>query len=239
MNVKALIAEFLGTFALLFAGVGAIAANQLGAGIGPLGVALVFGLAIAVMVGAFGHISGAHFNPAVSLGMFVGKQISLTTMITYWVVQVLGAVAGVWMLTQTMDINALKYVHMGIPALGDTTSQTSAVLIEGIATFFLVLVIFGTAVDKRGQKASAGLLIGLTITLGMLFAGQSTGGAINPARYLGSAFFYHPPEGQPAAMVDLPIYLVGTLLGGLLAGFVYGHFLMKDDASSAPAPADA
>ncbi|MCB8932759.1 MAG: aquaporin [Fimbriimonadaceae bacterium] len=239
MNVKALIAEFLGTFALLYAGVGSIAANQLGAGIGPLGVALVFGLAIAVMVGAFGHISGAHFNPAVSLGLFVGKQISLPTMITYWIVQVLGAAAGVWMLTQTMDINALKYVHMGIPALGDTTSQTSAVLIEGIATFFLVLVIFGTAVDKRGQKASAGLFIGLTITLGMLFAGQSTGAALNPARYLGSAFFYQPPEGQPQAMADMPIYLVGTLLGGLLAGLVYGHFLIKDDASPAAVPADA
>lgn len=238
MNIKALIAEFFGTFALLFAGVGAMAANQLGAGTGSLGVALAHGLAIAAMVGAFGHISGAHFNPAVSLGMFVGKRISLVSMIGYWVAQVLGALAGVWMLQQTMDMNALKYVHMGIPAVGDTTSQVSAVLMEGVATFFFVLVMFGAGLHSRNPKPGAALTIGLTMTLGWLFASQTTGAALNPARFLGSAFFYQPPEGQPASMAELPVYLVGPLIGGLIAGFLYGGFLQKDE-EAAPAEVSA
>lgn len=239
MNIKALICEFIGAFALLFAGVGAMAANQLGAGTGSLGVALAHGLAIAVMVGAVGHISGGHFNPAISFGMFVGGQISLLTLLGYWIAQVLGAIAGVWVLTQSMDINALKYVHMGIPALGDTTSQLSAIIIEAVATFFFVMVVYGAAVDKRSAKGSAGLYIGLTLTMGILFAGHATGGALNPARFLGSAVFFQPPADQPSSMTDLPVYLIGPMLGGLLAGLIYGRFLQNTDAPAAEVPAEA
>lgn len=240
MNIKALICEFIGAFALLFAGVGAMVANQLGAGgTGSLGVALAHGLAIAVMVGAVGHISGGHFNPAISLGVFVGGHISLLTLIGYWIAQVLGAIAGVWVLTQSMDINALKYVHMGIPALGDTTSQLSAIIIEAVATFFFVMVVYGAAVDKRSAKGSAGLYIGLTLTMGILFAGHATGGALNPARFLGSAVFFQPPTDQPPSMTDLPVYLIGPMLGGLLAGLIYGRFLQNTDAPAAEVPAEA
>jgi len=214
MNPKAMVAEFIGAFTLLFVGVGAIAANQLGAGTGPLGVALAHGLAIAVMVAAVGSVSGGHFNPAISLGMMVAKKIPIITMIGYWIVQVLGAVAGVWVLTQCVDINGLKQVAMGLPAVGDVTTQLSAIIMELVLTFFLVLVVYGASVDKRSNKAAAGLFIGLTITMGALVAGEVSGAAMNPARFLGSAFF------AKGGMENLVVYLTGPLLGGLVAGVV-------------------
>lgn len=136
-------------------GVGSIAANA-----GNVGIALANGLAIAVMVGALGVISGAHFNPAVSLSMFVAKKIQAPTMISYWIAQILGGIAGVFVLKQCFAGDVLTQVAMGRPGLGDGVTVAGAIIMESVLTFILVTVIFGSAVDKRANTTCAGLFIG-------------------------------------------------------------------------------
>ncbi len=219
MKQKALVAEFIGAFTLLFVGVGSIAANA-----GNVGIALAHGLAIGVMVGAFGAISGGHFNPAVSFGVFVAKKISGATLVSYWIVQVLGAITGVFVLRQCISADVLAQVGMGAPGLGDGVTKVGGILMEAVLTFMLVSVVLGAAVDKRANTAAAGLYIGLTITMAALVAGGVTGAAVNPARFLGSAVFYQD------AMQNLVVYLVGPLLGGAVAGALYGGFLEDKSA---------
>jgi MIP family channel proteins len=199
------IAEAIGTFALIFIGIGAIHANP-----GLLGVALAHGLTIAVMVSATGHISGGHLNPAVTLGAFVGGKIELKDAIRYWVSQLIGATVAAFV---CLGLLGRIGVIDGTPQLGGGTSPLAGIVIEAITTFFLVFVVYGTAIDARGPKIG-GLAIGLTIALDILFAGPLTGGAMNPARVFG-----------PALAVSFwsthYVYWVGPLLGGAAAGWVY------------------
>jgi MIP family channel proteins len=204
------IAEAIGTFALIFIGIGAIYANP-----GLLGVAFAHGLTIAVMVSATGHISGGHLNPAVTLGALVGGQIDLKGAISYWVSQLAGATIAAFV---CLALFSKEIVIAGTPQLGPNTSPMAGIVIEAIVTFFLVFVVYGTAIDPRAPKIG-GLAIGLTITLGILFAGPLTGGAINPARVFG-----------PALAVSFwnahYVYWIGPMIGGALAGITYKTFLM-------------
>lgn len=245
--VKAAIAEFLGPFALVMAGVGAIISTQnLADGGNLVAVALAHGLAIAVMVAALGHVSGGHFNPAVSVSMFATGQIGLTRAIAYVVAQLLGGVAAAGILTVifpalgTLGRNN-PGVNLGVLGLGPDVTIAGGVIMEIVMTFFLVLVIFGTAVDARGAKAIAPLAIGLTITIDILFGGRITGAAMNPARAFGPAVVQQD-------FTNWWIYWVGPIVGGLIAAFAYQYLWLGRDngalelprrAAAASAPAAA
>jgi MIP family channel proteins len=216
--LKQCVAELIGTFALIFIGVGAINANP-----GLLGVALAHGLTIAVMVSATAGISGGHLNPAVTLGLLVGRQIDSRKAIAYGISQLLGAVVAGILLVNLLG-NA---VHSGAEAVAAGTPDLDGIgvvkgtLIEAVLTFFLVFVVYGTAVDPRAPKIG-GLAIGLTVALDILFGGPLTGAAMNPARTFG-------PAVASAHWNNHLVYWVGPMLGGAAAGLIYGRFLIKPD----------
>src|SRR5438270_2601468 len=175
------VAEFVGTFALVFVGAGSIAVS------GRLtDVALAHGLVIGVMASAVGHISGGHFNPAVTLGVVVTRRIAPRLVAVYWFAQVTGAILAALLLKGLLPEPKVDGVNLGVPALGPGISGGQGVGIEAILTFFLVWVIFATAADPRGAfRSIAGLAIGFTITLDVFMGGPFTGAAMNPARALG------------------------------------------------------
>ena len=222
MNFKALIAEFVGTFALIFVGVGAIAADHIsGGGLGLIGIALAHGLTIAVMVSATAAVSGGHLNPAVTFGALVTGKIEAGAAVGYVVAQCLGAVVGAALLGLCIPADVLGPggVNMGTPALGTGITAGMGVVMEIVLTFFLVFVVFGTAIDSRAPKVG-GLFIGLTVALDIMVGGPITGAAMNPARHLGPALL-------GGGLGQTWIFWVGPLVGGALAALVYHHTLEK------------
>ncbi|OGX05648.1 MAG: aquaporin [Omnitrophica WOR_2 bacterium GWA2_47_8] len=220
MNKKALIAEFIGTFTLIFIGVGSIASNYLNGGeTGLVGIALAHGLAIAVMVSATAAVSGGHLNPAVTIGLFSAKKINAANTVGYVIAQCLGGIAAAAMLKFCVPAEALLAVNMGTPSLAANVSPVMGCLLEVVLTFFLVFVVYGTGVDKRAPQVG-GLFIGLAVTLDILVGGPITGAAMNPARHLGPALL-------GGGMENVWLYWLGPLLGGILAGTIYKKFLEK------------
>jgi aquaporin Z len=220
MNAKALIAEFIGTFALIFIGVGAIAARTLAGGSAELDwIALAHGLTIAVMVSATAAISGGHLNPAVTFGAWLAKKIDLKHALGYIIFQCLGAIFAASLLKLAVPINTLQAIGMGTPTLGEGVSPLMGVFMEFILTFFLVFVIFGTAIDLRAPKMG-GLFIGLTVTMDILAGGPITGGAMNPARYLGSAL-------MGGGLQYFWLYWIGPLASGAAAALLY-HYMLEE-----------
>jgi MIP family channel proteins len=217
-----LVAEFIGTFTLIFAGVGAVCANQLaGGGSGLVGVALAHGLAIGVMIAAVGHVSGGHFNPAVTFAFWVTKKMGWLEAAGFWVAQLAGGVAGAYLLTLFFPPVVWQRVALGTPSLAADVTRTSGMLIEAVLTFLLVYVIFGTAADKNSAfPKSAPFAVGLTISVDILAGGVLTGAAMNPARAFGPALAAH-------AWANQGVYWVGPLAGALAAGFLYDTLLMK------------
>jgi len=226
--VKQCVAEFIGTFALIFIGIGAIYnSTNAGAGMGLLGVALAHGLTIAVMVSATGGISGGHLNPAVTFGLLVGGKICPSRSVAYWIAQLAGATAAGLICVYLLGNAAVQGGTPDIATMTDdpgsvlpVVSMGKAIVIEAVTTFFLVFVVYGTAVDGRAPKIG-GLAIGLTVTIGILFAGPLTGGALNPARTFGPAL----ASGHWSNHI---VYWIGPMIGGGLAGLIYGRFLIKE-----------
>ena len=220
-----LIAEFFGTLALTFFAVGAICADQYlrasgQGGFGLLGLALAYGLAYAIMVSAVGHISGGHLNPAVTIAFWVTKRLSTLQSLLYWIAQLLGALAGAYLVVAIIPEAVWRPVGLGTPALTPDFTRMHGMLLEGVMTFFLVLVFFATAVDARGAfDKIAGFAIGLTVTIDMLVGGPFTGAAINPARAFGPALTAH-------YWTNHGVYWVGPLLGGVLAGVIYDRVFL-------------
>jgi MIP family channel proteins len=214
MNLKPLLAEAIGTFTLIFVGVGAIAANYTTEGaLGLTGIALAHGLAIAVMVSATAAISGGHLNPAVTLGLLAGGKIDGARALLYIVAQCVGAVLAAVLIGACVQSESLVETGFGIPAPGRGVSASAVIAMEAVLTFFLVFVVYGTAVDARAPKVG-GLFIGLTVALDILCGGPVSGGAMNPARHLGPALAF----GQ---LSNIWLYWVGPILGGIIAGLVY------------------
>jgi MIP family channel proteins len=226
--LKQCVAEFIGTFALIFVGVGAIYHNP-----GLLSVAFAHGLTIAVMVSATAGISGGHLNPAVTLGLLVGNKIDVKGALAYWFAQLAGATAAGFMCVGllgahavavgTPDISMVANTAMTSPTnseLVPVITFTQAILVEAVLTFFLVFVVYGSAVDSRAPKIG-GLAIGFTVTLDILFGGPLSGAAMNPARAFGPALASHHWNNHI-------VYWIGPMLGGLLAGVVYGKFLIRE-----------
>jgi aquaporin Z len=200
------VAEFVGAFALIFVGAGSALSGNL------VVAAFANGLVIAVMVSAVGHISGGHFNPAVTLGFLVTRNIAPALAGLYWLAQFGGAALAALTLRWVLPHGTL---HLGAPAVSSQIDPAKAMTIEAVLTFFLVWVVFATAVDARGAfKQIAGLAIGLTITLDVLMGGGLTGAAMNPARAFG-------PQLVADRWADGWVWYVGPAAGAVVAAFVY------------------
>ena len=217
------VAEFVGTFTLLFFGAGSICfAQQAGTG-GPglLGIALAHGLAIAVMVAAVGHISGGHFNPSVTAAFWVTRRMGTLEALVYWIAQLLGASAGAYLISRFYLEDVWRRAALGVPTLSSEVSPVIGILVEAVLTFLLVFVIFGTAADKDCAFGKvAPFAIGLTITGDILFGGHLTGAAMNPARAFGPALVGH-------YWANHAVYWVGPLAGAIAAGSLYSLLLMR------------
>jgi aquaporin TIP len=209
-------AEFVGAFALVFIGAGAI---MTGADL--VGVALAHGLVIAVMASAVGHISGGHFNPAVTFGFLVARRIDPALALVYWLAQFAGATLAALLLWWIYPTDVTESASLGAPVLGDGIGVGAGFFVEAALTFFLVWVIFATAADPRGTfKSVAGLAIGLTITLDVLMGGPLTGAAMNPSRAFG-------PQLVANAWSDGWIWYLGPLLGGGAAAVLYEWLYLR------------
>ncbi|HNQ98458.1 MAG TPA: aquaporin [Trueperaceae bacterium] len=213
MNIKPLVAEFIGTFTLIFAGVGAIA---IGADL--VGVALAHGIALAVMITAVAAVSGGHLNPAVTIGLWAAGKFPAGKILGYLIAQVAGAFVAAILIKLCLPAET-AVAGTGTPALAAGVGVGAAILLEAVLTFFLVFTVLGTAVDKRAPKLG-GLLIGLSVTMGILVAGPITGAALNPARHLGPALL-----AGGSFLGQFWIYWVGPVLGGIVAGAVYKAFI--------------
>jgi aquaporin TIP len=219
--------ELIGTFVLVFVGVGAVNGSKLfnAPGADLLAIAAGFGIAVAIMVAATGHISGAHINPAVTVSLLAAGKIKPADAAVYGVSQLVGAVLG------ALACEAL--LGKGAAAEGATTVTTAklsllqGMALEAVLTFILVLVIFGTAVDMRAQKMPA-LFIGATVAADILVGGPFTGASMNPARSFGPALI-------GGVWKHHWVYWVGPLLGGALAGLLYSTlFLPRSRAEALP-----
>jgi aquaporin TIP len=211
------LAEFVGTFALVFVGVGAVASAGLTGDVDPslLVVALAHGLVIAVMVSALGHISGGHFNPAITLAFFVTRRLAVSLTIAYLIVQLAAAVGAVLLIRWIFPGNSAEAVGFGSPAIDPGIEVAEALVVEAILSFFLVWVVFATLADIRGTfKAVAGLAVGLTIAFDILIGGPLTGAMMNPARAFG-------PQLVDGSWDDFWIWYAGPILGGAIAALLY------------------
>ena len=205
MNTKNLVAEFVGTFALIFIGAGALA---IGAG-GLVGVAFAHGLVIVTFAYAYGHISGTHINPAVTLGLLIAGEIEFVAAIGYWIAQFLGGILGAVVLNAVLPDPG----DLGVTILAEGVGVGQGLVVEIVLTFFLVNTVFNTAVSGKAGNF-AGLAIGLTLALSILMGGPLTRASLNPARTLGPAIV----SGNYA---DIWLYFVGPLVGAILAALLY------------------
>ena len=210
MKGKILVSELIGTFALVFIGAGTVAVGN-----GVVAAALAHGLVVVAFAYAYGSYSGTHINPAVSFGMWVGKQISLKQLLGYWIAQCSGGILAAGALFALLGEGPL-----GQTVLAEKISPIQGFAIESILTFFLVNTVFNTAVSGKGGQMS-GLAIGLTLTFSILMGGTLTGASLNPARTLGPAI-------ASGEFANLWVYFAGPLLGGGLAGLLYSHFFKGD-----------
>lgn len=181
MTPRIWLAEFIGTFALVFAGIAAIASGASG-----LAVALAFGLTVTVMIAAVGAISFAHFNPAVTVGFLLMRRIRVVDALLYWSAELLGAVLAVFCLRVLLGAELLASVNYGLTSLAPNISLMQGVGIEVILTFFLMFVIATCVIQKQAQ---AGLYIGFTVALCAIAGGSFTGASMNPARSFAPALF--------------------------------------------------
>jgi MIP family channel proteins len=233
VNWRAAVAELVGTFAFFFIGAGAICTNAYtGGGVGLVGIALAHGLVLSIMISSFGAISGGHFNPAVSIAFAVTGRIGPLQAVVYVVAQLVGGVlAGLVLRTifgQVFPEAVTGPAHLGTPGLAPEVSFGTGVLIEAVLTFFLLLAIYGTAVDQRAPRTIAGFGIGLTVGLDILMGGPLTGAAMNPARTFG-------PAVAAGFWDNHLVYWIGPIVGGVIAAVLYEFVFIN--RARAPAPA--
>ena len=218
---KAYVAEFIGTFALVFMGAGAICMDAFTDGeVGLVGIALAHGLAIALSVSALGHISGGHFNPALTIGLAVAGKHPGRQVVPYILAQLAGAYLAAMLLFVVVPALAATKVRLGTPLVSPDLGFFHATLVELILTFFLMVGVFGTAVDPRGPKMG-GFGIGLVITMGTLVGGPMTGAAMNPARTFGPALVYN-------IWSNHLVYWIGPILGAILAALIYKSCFLEE-----------
>jgi aquaporin TIP len=229
--IRRVVAEALGTGALIFFGAGAVVATGLTGDNSLLLTALANGLAIALAVTWLGHISGGHFNPAITAGFLVTRRIDFTMAVVYWISQFVGAVIAALLIRVMFDDSLVNAVHLGAPSVGPGSSVGEAFAAEIIMTFFLVLAVFATAVDTRGAfKIVAGFAIGLTISVDVFVGGPVSGAAMNPARAFG-------PQLVGGYWADGWIYYIAPPIGAVIAALMYHRlYLREPEAPTAGSP---
>lgn len=242
---KRFLAELLGTFFLVFIGPGAAVItlmitqgatppNSFNIGIGALGglgdwiaIAMAFGLTVAVLIYAIGHISGCHINPAVTLALWATKKFPGNEVVPYIAAQLIGAALGSFVFAGVLGMNAVTVGGLGATAPFEGVSYIQAIIAELVGTFLLMFVIMGAAVDKRATPGFAGLSIGLTVVAVITTLGNITGASINPARtfgpYLGDLVL-----GGTNLWGFFPIYVIGPVVGAILAAFVYEYISSEE-----------
>ncbi|MDW8339635.1 MAG: MIP family channel protein, partial [Thermoleophilia bacterium] len=201
-------AEALGTFALVFVGCGAIMVDARGGGLGPLGIALAFGLVVMAMVYAVGHVSGAHLNPAVTLAFAVTRHFPGRRVPTYWAAQLAGATGAALLLRASLG--DVASVGAAIPS----GPRAESFLFEAVLTAFLAFVVMAVATDARAASEPAAIAIGGTIAFASLVGGPISGASLNPARSLGPAL-------ASGVTTSLWIYLTAPFLGAVFGGALY------------------
>ncbi len=224
-TVRSLIAEFIGPFTLVFAGAGAIIATGGG---NLVAIALAHGLAIGLMVAAAGHVSGGVYNPAITCGLMVARKLTLLQGILYIVAQLLGGLVAAVCLKMIFPPDMVAKANLGAAAIGSGVTVGAAVLMEIILTFFLMFVIYGTAVDERGPRAIAPLVIGLTITMDIFVGGGVSGAVMNPARHFGPALV-------AGAWANWWVWYLAPVVGAVLAAALYAYVLQDDRTTPTPA----
>lgn len=246
---KRFLAELIGTFFLVFMGAGAAAItlmiskgsaspNPFNIGIGVLGglgdwlaIGMAFGLTIVVLIYAIGHISGCHINPAVTIALWATKKFPGKEVVPYIVAQLIGASLASFLFAACVGMNAVTVGGLGATAPFEGISYYQAILVEIIGTFLLMLVLMGAAVDRRAVPGFAGISIGFTVAAVITTIGNISGASLNPARtfgpYLGDLVL---------AGTNLwnyfPIYVVGPVVGAVLAAFVYEYISSEEKLSS-------
>jgi len=217
---KKYVAEFLGTFTLVFIAAGAVCTDYYlkksgGQGLGILGISIAYGLAIAAITYAISYISGAHVNPAVTIACWITKRMNPNLAVKYIISQVIGAALAGYVL-RILFPDAMYTVYLGANTMGDGISVGQGVLMEFIISFLLVLTIFGTAVDKRAYGGFSGMTIGLVVLFGVLVSSPISSGAMNPARAFGPAI----ASGQ---FTHHYIWWIGPIFGGIAAALLYDN----------------
>jgi len=225
MGRQAYVAEFIGTYALVFFGSASVTIFTVVLGLSSpassfLGIALAYGLTLMMMVYAIGQISGCHINPAITIAAVALRKLEVDDGIAYLVAQVLGATLAGW--SNALILPGGRVVAFGTPAPSAVIGQNSAVavVVEAIITFFLMFSVYAALYTGKVPAGASGVLIGMTLVVDVLIAGPLTGGAANPARALGSAIVSGSYE-------TLWVYWVGPIIGALIAGFVYQHLLLE------------
>lgn len=219
--MKKNLAEFLGTFWLVLGGCGSalLAAGFPGVGIGLVGVSIAFGLTVLTIAYSLGHISGAHLNPAVTIGLYIGGRISAKDILPYIVSQVAGGIAAAGVLYVIVTGNGSEIGTFAANGYGDHSpgkySLTAALVTELVMTFMFLIIILG-ATDEKAPKGFAGLAIGLALTLIHLISIPVTKTSVNPARSISQALFV-----GDWALAQLWLFVVVPIAGAILAGVVY------------------
>jgi MIP family channel proteins len=234
-----LAAEFWGTFVVVLASVGAVCADEFvrsgrlaapglgaagGAAIGPLGIALAYGLALASMTIAVGHISGGHFNPAISVGFWATRRLSTFDALSYCIAQLGGATVAAYVLRYAIPEATWRAVALGTPEIASGLTRSPAMLIEGLGAFVVTFAVYAAtaggsqtngnrAGGSRTGDSGAALAGGLALTVSSLFAAPFTGGAFNPARAFG-------PAAVATRWANHGVYWIGPLAGGVLAAWL-------------------
>ncbi len=210
------IAELIGTFALIYVGVLVISHGNANL----TGIALAHGLTIGIMVSATMSISGGQLNPAVTLGLMSVRKLSPAQGGVNIAAQLIGGILAGFLAKASLVGTAAMG---GIPDLANGVSLSTGILVETILTFFLVFVIFGTAVDRRFNSRIGGLAIGFAVAVGIFAGGPITGAAMNPARWMGAAVAAN-------SYSNAAVFIVGPILGGILAAMVYQYAFLRDGA---------
>ncbi|KAM7271716.1 hypothetical protein ACFE04_030930 [Oxalis oulophora] len=214
--IQKMIAETIGTYFVVFAGCGAVAVNKIYGSVSFPEICVVWGLIVMVMIYSVGHISGAHFNPAVTITMAIFRKFPLIQVPIYIIAQMLGSILASGTLYLLFDVT--KSAYFGTVPVG---SNVQSLILEIITSFLLMFVISGVATDNRAIGELAGFAIGMTILLNIFISGPVSGGSMNPARSFGPALIMREFDG-------LWVYFVGPISGAILGGFAYNLIRFTD-----------